>query len=502
MQWKYAELSTGEKELYDMVNDPWEMTNVASLPQNAALIADLSAQLAAYETAPPHMVLPTVSIGDAQAVEGTGGSSVATFRLSLSNSSSQTVSVRATTTDGSATAPDDYQTTVQTVTFTPGQTTQSFDVPLSPDGVIEPDETFTVTLDQPQAAQIGVGSATGTIIDDDGTPALTVNDVSVLEGNSGTTPATFTVSLSHPSTGTVTVSYATADGSATAPSDYAPTSGSLTFDPGEQTKTVTVAVNGDTAVEPDETFTLALSNASGATIADATGVGTIVTDDVVVTASIGDTAVSEGNSGTSSATFTITLSSAMAVPAAVSWSTADNTATAPSDYQAASGTVTFQPGELSKTVSVAVNGDSLYEAAETFFVNLTSTDVSIADGQGQGAITNDDAPPTLAINDISLTEGNSGTKPATFTVTLSTASGLPVTVGYATADVKATAPSDYLATGGTLTIPAGETSATIVVQVVGDTKAEKAEIFSVKLSSATGATIADASGNCNILNDD
>jgi hypothetical protein len=113
-------------------------------------------------------------------------------------------------------------------------------------------------------------------------PAVTlnVNDVAVSEGNSGTSTATFTVTLNPPSLGTVTVDYATANGTAVAPDDYTATSGTLTFAPGETSKTVSVSVNGDTTDEPDERFTLNLSNATGgATIGRGVGAGTITNDE-------------------------------------------------------------------------------------------------------------------------------------------------------------------------------------------------------------------------------
>ncbi len=112
-----------------------------------------------------------------------------------------------------------------------------------------------------------------------GPPTLSINNVSANEGNSGTTAFVFTVTLSAASTSTVTVNYATADGTATAPSDYAATSGTLTFAPGVLTQPISVNVNGDTTVEPNETFFVNLSSPTNATIAGATGTGTIINDD-------------------------------------------------------------------------------------------------------------------------------------------------------------------------------------------------------------------------------
>ncbi len=141
-------------------------------------------------------------------------------------------------------------------------------------------------------------------------PTLTVADATVAEGNSGTKVMTFTVTLSSAATSAVTVAYATSNGTATAASDYASATGTLTFAPGETTKTIQVTVNGDTAVEGNETVNLTLSSPTGATIADGSAVGTITNDDVAVvvpTLTVADATVAEGNSGTKVMTFTVTL---------------------------------------------------------------------------------------------------------------------------------------------------------------------------------------------------
>jgi hypothetical protein len=131
----------------------------------------------------------------------------------------------------------------------------------------------------------GLAPSSGSVVQTvDAPPSISINDVSVVEGNSGTTNAVFTVSLSAPThTATVQVSYATADGTASSPSDYAARSGVLSFAPGTTTQTVSVPVNGDNLIEPDETFTVNLSAAVNASIGDGQGVGTIVNDDTVAT---------------------------------------------------------------------------------------------------------------------------------------------------------------------------------------------------------------------------
>ena len=331
---------------------------------------------------------------------------------------------------------------------------------------------------------------------------FSVNDVSVVEGSSGTTDATFTVSLSPARTSQSSVSYTTVNGTAVAPQDYEATAGQLTFDPGDTSKSVTVQISGDATPENDETFMLQLSApSSGSTIGDGTGTGTILTDDAASAASIGDVTVSEGDSGTVVATFTVSITPPSAEPVAVSWATTDGTADAPTDYQADSGTLNFAAGEGSKTIGVLVNGDTSPEASEAFSVDITSGDVSIGDGHGVATILNDDSIPTITISDVSLPEGNSGSSIAGFLVTLSNPSGGVVTVSFATVDGTAKAPGDYISTSGTLTFLPGEVSKVIEVPVKGDMLTERDETFFVNLTNASGATTSDPQGMCVILTD-
>ncbi len=192
---------------------------------------------------------------------------------------------------------------------------------------------------------IADGSGTGTITDDDPPPAVSIGDVSIAEGDSGTSQATFTVSLSAPSGKPISVDYATADGTATAPADYAAAAGTLTFVPGDTSEHVKVDVAGDTLFEGDEAFTIDLSNPSNVTVSDGSATGAIGDDDPAPVLSIDDVSVTEGNAGTTPATFTVSLVGPTALPATVDFATHDGTATAPGDYAAASGTLTFAPGD-------------------------------------------------------------------------------------------------------------------------------------------------------------
>jgi glucose/arabinose dehydrogenase len=339
-----------------------------------------------------------------------------------------------------------------------------------------------------------------------GGSTLAINDVSVQEGNSGTSTANFNVTLSPASSQTVTVQYATANNTATAGTDFAATNGTLTFSPGETSKPVSVTINGDTVPEATETFFVNLTNPANATIDDSQGVGTIVNDDgqAVPAISINDVAVTEGNSGTTAANFTVSLSTSSSQTVTVQYATANGTATSGSDYVSTSGTVTFAPGQTSQPVSVTVNGDTTFEPNETFFVNLTnpSANATISDNQGAGTITNDDSLPSISINDVAVTEGNSGTTNAGFSVTLSNASSLTITVNYATANGTATAGSDYGSASGTLTFNPGQTSQPVNVTVIGDTTFETNETYVVNLSSPSNASIAGGQGTGTINNDD
>ena len=210
---------------------------------------------------------------------------------------------------------------------------------------------------------------------------------------------------------------------------------------------------------------------------------------------IGDVTVTEGNTGTISAAFTVSLSAASTQPVTVNYATADGSATvAGSDYQAKSGTLTFVAGETSKTISVAVNGDRLAEWSESYDIVLSgaSSNAYIADAGGRGMILDDE--PVVGISGYSGAEGQSGTTAFTFTVTLSAAYDAPVTVDYATADEYsygpgATAGVDYTTASGTVTFAAGEISKTITVLVKGDRIAEPAESFTVNLSNSASAHI-------------
>ena len=356
-------------------------------------------------------------------------------------------------------------------------------------------------------------------------PAFTINDVTQMEGNSGTTSILFTVSKT--GTTAASVQFSTAPGTAnpaiesancTAVStDYQDTSGTLSFAAGETTKAISVPVCGNTVKELNDTFVVTLANPTGATISESQGVGTITDDDTLILA-IGDVVRAEGNSGPTTFSFTVSKTGTTDLLTTVDYATAAGTMNPARaggcatgiDYQSASGTLSIPAGSSSGSVSITVCGDGSYELNDTFAVNLTSpTNATIGDAQGLGTITNDDAL-TLTIDDVTRSEGNLGTTAFTFTVSKTGTTELVTTVDYATAS-GTTNPAtvgacgagiDYESASGTLSIPAADASGTVSVTMCGDATYEAIETFVVNLSNPVNATIGDAQAVGTISNDD
>ena len=223
-----------------------------------------------------------------------------------------------------------------------------------------------------------------------GTAVINSGDASVTEGHSGTSPVNFTVTLSAAVSGPVTLAYSTSNGTATAGGDYESASGTVTFAAGETSKTIPVLVNGDRAGEANETFSVNLSLVEGnAVLADSQMTATIVDDEPRVR--INGVSKNEGNNGTTSFVFTVTLSVASGASVSVNFATADSSARAPDDYEARSGALDFAPGTTSRTITVNVKGDRTRESEEVFYVNLSgATGAVIQTGQGTGVVRNDD----------------------------------------------------------------------------------------------------------------
>ena len=336
-------------------------------------------------------VPPPVSVSDAAVVtEGNSGTVNATFTLTLAYASIDDVTVHYATADLSAAAGSDYVAASGDVIIPAGHTSATFTVAVKGDRVAEPNETFAVNLTATTNATIADGEGIGAILDDE--PRISINDTTVTEGHTGTRPATFTVNLSEAYDVPVVIGYATANGTATARSDYNASTGSLTIPAGKTSGTFTVLVIGDKTGEPNETFLVNLSNPGNAVIADGQGAGTIVDDEPRV--SINDVTRAEGSKGHNTLfTFTVTLSAPLDKEVKLSFRTVNGTATTTNkDYAAKTGTLTFKPGETTKTITITVKGDPYPGDDETFYVDLfgLSNNAQFSKSRGIGTILNDD----------------------------------------------------------------------------------------------------------------
>src|SRR5207247_756102 len=298
-----------------------------------------------------------VVIDDTSVLERHGALPILVFTLTLSRAALTPVTVSYVTSNSSAVGPEDYTTTSGTVTFLAGTTSQSITVAVVGDETVEGDESFFITLESVTNATIGDGQAVGTIFDDDAGRQVVIDDATVLEGDSGTTSLVFTLTLSRAALTPVTVSYVTSNSSAVAPEDYATTSGSVTFLAGTTNESITVGVVAEERVEGNESFLITLKSATNATIGDGQASGTIFDDDAGRQVVIDDARMVEGDSGTTSLVFTLTLSRAALTPVTVNFVTSNSSAVAPGDYATTSGTVTFLAGTTSQSITVGVVGD-------------------------------------------------------------------------------------------------------------------------------------------------
>ncbi len=431
--------------------------------------------------------------------EGAGSVTLTVERVSGTDGA---VTVGYATANGTATAGNDYTARSGTLNFVSGQLTATIQVPILEDAAVEGNETFTVTLSNATGgATLGTPvTATVTITDNDTAQPGSFRWSAATAGvGEGAGSVTLTVERVSGTDGAATVSYATANGTATAGSDYTARSGTLNFASGQTTATVQVPILEDTAVEGDEAFTATLSNPTGgATLGTPITTTVMITDNDSVqpgTLRLTAGAVSVGEGG-GSVTLTVERVSGTDGAVTVNYATANGTAMAGSDYTATNGTLNFAAGQASRTISVPVLEDSSVEGNETFTLTLSNAAGGATLG-APAAVTvtisdNDSAPPPqpgtlrLTAGSVSVSEGG-----GSVTLTVQRVSGTDgaVTVSYATTNGTATAGTDYTATSGTLSFADGQASRTISVPVLEDSSVEGNESFTLTLSNATGGAI-------------
>jgi hypothetical protein len=463
--------------------------------------------------------VPTVGItaGDAMIDEGNGGD--ATFLsipVFLTEASASNVTVHYTTANGSALAGQDYVAQSGILTFAPGVTQQNILIAIVGDAVVEGSESFTVTLSDPsEGASILDGSATGTILNDDVATAvlsIAATNASKREGQSGSTDFTFTVTRTGDLSGNASAQWAVT-GAAVNGADFAggilPT-GSVSFAAGESSKVVSISVAGDTAVESNEAFWVTLSNpGAGTLLGTASAKGVIRNDDASLSIAATSASKSEGQSGSTAFTFTVTRTGDLSGATSAQWAVT-GPAVNGADFTGGvlpTGTVSFAAGESSKVIGINVAGDTVIETNEAFSVTLSNpgAGATLGTASAAGVIRNDDALLSIAATSANKSEGQSGSMPFTFTVTRS-------------GDVSGDASAQWAVSGpavngadftggalptGTVSFAAGEISKIISIGVAGDSAVEGNETFWVTLSNpGAGASLGTASAKGVIRNDD
>ena len=347
------------------------------------------------------------------------------------------------------------------------------------DRLDEMDETVTVS----GLAELAVVPALLTLVDNDRTPMISVNDATVIESAD---EVAFTVSLDPATDARVTVEYATADtagqpDAATAGEDYQAVAGTLTFAPGSILATIRVPVIDDTIDEPDEKFLLLLDDAVGAGIDTRIASGTIRDDDEARVPPVLSVADAAGDGERRRIGLRRQTRPSGRGDVSVDYATMDGTAVAGADYRAVAGTFVFAPGQTEGMIRVPLVDDALDEPPEETLV-LTLVDPSgatLAAGSATGTIRDDDETPALSIEGAA---GDEDVGELAFDVTLSAPSGRVVTVRYATSDGTAMSGDDFVPAKGTLTLEPGVASAAIRVAIVDDIFDEPDETFVVGLA--------------------
>ena len=469
------------------------------------------------------MANPVISISGGSGLEN----DYVTFTVTLSKASDAEVSVYyQTIQNGSAIEGyhDDYELKYDTLTFAAGETTKTIYVNPYSDSLDESDENFSLVLSDPVNATLSGGentlSATGVILDDDGTGsnlALFVSDPEIVEGDSGTKYAVFEIQLSRSYNQTISLDYTTKDGSAIEGADYTAQSGSLTFYAGQTTKSVSVPIIADTTIETSESFSLVVTPTGVITnsVADSTGIATIQDDDPG-NANTPVISISNGvGTETEYVVFTVTLSEASDAEVSVYYQTIQNGSAIEGyhdDYELEYDTLTFAAGETVKTIYIDLYSDGLDEADENFSVRLSNpVNATLAGGEetlsATGVILDEEGSGSnlaLFVSDPVIKEGDSGTRQAVFEIQLSQPYDKELSLDYTTKNGTAIAGSDYVANRGTVTFDAGQTVASVTVNIKSDIKVEDSESFSLVVT-PTGAitnSVADSTGIATIQDDD
>jgi Calx-beta domain-containing protein len=441
--------------------------------------------------------------------------------VSRTGGSDGAVSAQYNVTDGTATLADnDYSVAAPsgTLTWLDGDASDRLiTIRVKGDLKFETDETVLLTLSNPTGGVVTGGTNPAlTITNDDAPPSFSIDDVTHNEGNAGTTAYVFTITRTGSTALNAGVNFQTADGSATvAGNDYQSQTGSLTFLPADTTKTVTVLVNGDTTVEPDETFSLNLSGATNATISDSQGVGTILNDDTDLSVAVSPSSVLEDGAANLVYTFTrngnttgaLTVNFAVAGTATFN---SDYTQSGAATFSPTNGTVTFAAGSSTATVTIDPAADNVVEPDETVILTATS-----GPGYNVGSpstatatIVNDDTDVSIAVSPATVFEDGPINLVYTFTRNGVTTGALTANFTVAgtaafNSDYTQSGAATFSAANGTVIFAAGSATATVTIDPTTDSVVEPDETVILTVASGSGYDVTSpiaATGT--IVNDD
>ncbi len=421
-----------------------------------------------------------------------------TFSVLRTGVTNTAISVNYTTTNGTATAGMDYVAAGGILTFAAGVVSNGFTVTLTNDLTQESSETFQVRLLNPTNTTLTTATNTVTITDNDAASVAFSHGATNVAENAGS--ITLTVVRSGATNTSVSVRFASTNGTATAGSDYAATNGLLVFATNEVSKTFTVAILDDAVAENAETFSVRLSSPTNCTI---TGLGTNTitintNDSAYVSWSVAGVSTNES---TNAITLTVNRAGTTFNDVTVNFATTNVSAVAGSDYYATNGTLTFTNGQTSASLALRLINDDLQETNKTLQLRLSSvSDGIITNGTNTITITDDDGS-TLAFATNAVTVGESNVT-LTIVVERSGATNTAVAVNYTNANLGATAGSDYTLTAGTLSFAPGIVSNSFTVDILHDLTLETNETFRLLLSGATNTTLTTATNTVTITDND
>jgi Zn-dependent metalloprotease len=439
---------------------------------------------------------PTFAFSSATYSVGEAGPS-ALITINRSGSTTGTDSVHFATADGTATAGSDYTAVSQDVSFSPGETSKTVSIPITDDSVVENDETVSLSLSSPSTGAVlgDPHAATLTILDND-VALLALSAASYSVSEAGPT-ASVTITRSRNTLSSASVHFATADGTATAGSDYTPVSQDVSFAAGETSKTVDIPIIDDSLVEGNETVSLALSSPSAEARLGSPSTATLTIIDNDRSFAFSAASFSAGESA-GSASITIERAGSTAEADSVHFATANGTATAGSDYTAVSQDVTFAAGQTSKTVSVPITNDSLLENNETVSLALSSPSAGATLGSlDRATLTIQDNAAVIAFSapTYSVKESRG---PSTITLRRTGFATSAVSVHFATANGSARSGLDYTPVSQTVSFAAGESSKTVAVPITNDKLLESTETVRLTLSSPSVGAVLGSPGSASL----